>query len=61
MIKRKIIGNETDNRCCDVTTGGIRSDVIASVVPDVSKERNASIFKAKCLKKSRSLGVGEYK
>jgi len=44
MVKRMITGNEIENSCWDVRTGDIWSDVIASVVPDVSKECNASIF-----------------
>jgi hypothetical protein len=47
-----IAGNEIKNRCCDVTTGGIWTDVIASVFPDVLKERNASIFNGQQLKEA---------
>jgi hypothetical protein len=60
LIKRMITGNETENSCCDVRTGGIWKDVIASVAPDVSTERNAYVFNVKSLK-TRRLVVGEYK
>ena len=52
MVKRMITGNEIENSCRDVRTGDIWSDVIASVVPDVSKERNASIFNGQEFKKA---------
>jgi len=47
-----ITGNEIKNSCRDVRTDDIWSDVIASVFPDVSKERNASIFKGQEFKKA---------
>jgi len=52
MVKRMITGNEIENSCRDVRTGDIWSDVIASVVPDVLKERNASIFNGQEFKKA---------
>jgi hypothetical protein len=61
MIEMIIAGNEIKNRCWDVRTGGLWSDVIASVVPDVSKECNAAILNGQEFKKGRHLGVGEYK